>query len=370
MTAESPRQFLSYFHSLDHVVDLLKRAKRIIVVSGAGISVSAGIPDFRSKDGLYNTLNCEEIGIPSAELLFDLDFFDIDPQPFYKFAKCLLPSDAKPSACHRFLYSLQNRKKLLRNYTQNVDGLERRVGLTQLVECHGSMSSFRCTGAKCNKKQPLESVADNVRQGQVCFCQCGEVLKPEVTFFGEKLPKSLFTKIQKDVLKCDLLLVVGTSLKVEGSVHEVLRGINPSVPQVLINRDAVALPVSWSMGFDVSVLGQCDDVAHYLSARLEWESLEEDLDNHANATDATMPLVSGFNDSPCKVQAADPLCAVPSAAVAEGATSRPSKKRKSSGNAGDLIRLQHWTCVQDAERVWRVCKAGDGGPAVVTEGIH
>jgi NAD-dependent SIR2 family protein deacetylase len=143
------RQRLRDFNTLDHVVDRLRTARKIIVVSGAGISVSTGIPDFRSRDGLYNTLDCAKIGIPSAELLFDMGFFEIDPAPFYRFAPALLPAQhIRPSPCHRFLALLQSRKQLLRNYTQNVDGLERRAGVTQaaLMECHGSMATFKCTG--------------------------------------------------------------------------------------------------------------------------------------------------------------------------------------------------------------------------------
>ena len=108
----------------------------------------------------------------------------------------------------------------------------------------------------------------------MCYCPCGEVLKPSVTFFGEQLPTALFTAMGKDLPRCDLLLVIGTSLKVGGSVHEVLRGLPPHVPQVLINRDPVALPPSLSEGFDVTLLGQCDDIASYLCDRLDWGSLD------------------------------------------------------------------------------------------------
>ena len=136
-----PRIKLPCFSTLSHVVDAIKKSKKIIVITGAGISVSSGIPDFRSKDiGLYNTLDCELYNIPSAELLFDYEFFRIDAEPFYKFAGKLVPDDnLKPSPCHKFIASLEARGKLLRNYTQNVDGLERKAGISRVIECHGSM---------------------------------------------------------------------------------------------------------------------------------------------------------------------------------------------------------------------------------------
>ena len=136
-----PRIKLPSFSSVKHVIDAIKRCKKIIVITGAGISVSSGIPDFRSKDiGIYNTLDCELYNIPSAELLFDYEFFRIDAEPFYKFAKKLLPDESvKPSPCHNFIANLESRGKLLRNYTQNVDGLERKAGISRVIECHGSM---------------------------------------------------------------------------------------------------------------------------------------------------------------------------------------------------------------------------------------
>ena len=102
-------------------------------------------------------------------------------------------------------------------------------------------------------------------------------MKPSVTFFGERLPKSMFSYIQKDVPKCDLVLVVGTSLKVGGSVLEILREVGHSVPQILINRDEVLLPKEISTGFDVTLLGLCDDVSRYLCQRLGWiDSVPQD----------------------------------------------------------------------------------------------
>lgn len=103
------REPLSCFETIESVVEAIRHARRILVITGAGISVSCGIPDFRSKDhGIYNTLNCQEYDIPSPELLFDLEFFMIDPLPFYKFSRVLVPKmDITPSICHDFIATLQ-----------------------------------------------------------------------------------------------------------------------------------------------------------------------------------------------------------------------------------------------------------------------
>lgn len=266
------RKKLDSVSNVDDVLRLIEEAKKIIVITGAGISVSCGIPDFRSKGGLYNTLDCAAIGIPSAELLFDLEFFKIDPLPFYKYCPCLIPSDVTASPSHRFIALLEQKKKLLRNYSQNVDGIERRIGISNVIECHGSMNDFQCLSSSCKrKKTPLSEVIATIQEGKPCYCACGEVMKPTITFFGESLPSNFNRVMKKDVVQCDLILVMGTSLKVGGSVHEIMKQVSPSVPQILINKDAVNPPKSFSEGFDVSLLGACDDVVEYLCQRLEWE---------------------------------------------------------------------------------------------------
>ena len=111
-----------------------------------------------------------EIGIPSAELLFDLDYFEMDPDPFYKYAHKLMPNDTGPSLSHAFISMLEEKGKLLRNYTQNVDGLERKAGISRLVECHGSMDRFRCM--KCRKKVGRGAVVEEIAARRVPMCPC------------------------------------------------------------------------------------------------------------------------------------------------------------------------------------------------------
>ena len=150
------RPQLANISSVEDVINCLLTCRHIVLLTGAGISVSCGIPDFRSSNGIYNTVDCHELNIPSPELLFDLQFFQLDPLPFYRFSSVFysssLPSSATPSldssssSCspflpsrtHRFIASLEKKKRLLRNYTQNVDGIERIAGIRRLIECHGN----------------------------------------------------------------------------------------------------------------------------------------------------------------------------------------------------------------------------------------
>lgn len=171
-----------------------------------------------------------------------------------------------------FIRTLEKRKKLLRNYTQNVDGIEKLAGISaaKLVECHGSMHGFHCS--KCRKKGDYTTILHNlITNNELPICKCSNFMKPDIVFFGEALPSILEKRTSVDIITCDCVLVIGTSLKVGGSVVEFLKRLDPATPQILINRDQVGLPAKFSEGFDVSLLGSCDDVIEFLLHRLAWE---------------------------------------------------------------------------------------------------
>ncbi|CAM9234649.1 unnamed protein product [Scytosiphon promiscuus] len=271
LAAESggPRAVLPDFRSLDKLLGLLRTCKRVVVVTGAGISVSCGIPDFRSENGVYDLASRLDLGLSCAEDLFDLEFFVDDPEPFFKFAKVLYPGNYVPSLTHRFIKALEIRGKLLRNFTQNIDGLEAQVGLKKYVACHGSFLTASCL--KCKKKRTAGDIREEVMQQKVPRCpSCNGVVKPDITFFGEKLPASVKRAVEADNKKADLFLVLGTSLKVQ-PVSRILQFIPPHVPQVLVNRELIRPPRNISDGFDLHLLGDCDDVIRYLCDRLGWE---------------------------------------------------------------------------------------------------
>ena len=130
-----------------------------------------------------------------------------------------------------------------------MDGLERKTGMNHVLECHGTMAYFHCTGPKCKKKRSLKEIEEDLKRGEVVYCEsCDNVMKPGVTFFGETIPKAFDRCLAKDVPKVDLVVVIGTSLKVGGSVYELIRQIPDRVPQnkasAVVSQD-VRFGVAW-----------------------------------------------------------------------------------------------------------------------------
>jgi NAD-dependent SIR2 family protein deacetylase len=185
MSSRETRKQLKQFSTINDFLDLFEKAKKIVFITGAGVSVSCGIPDFRSASGIYNTMECQEIGIPSPELLFDLEFFLMDSAPFYKYAHNLMPTTRTPSPAHHFISLLESRKKLLRNYTQNIDGLEKISGQKKVIECHGSMDYFQCLD--CRKKIPRKEVHDTVMHREIPYCSsCKGIMVSEMKVKRER----------------------------------------------------------------------------------------------------------------------------------------------------------------------------------------
>jgi NAD-dependent SIR2 family protein deacetylase len=300
---------------VDAVAAALREAKHVLVLAGAGISTACGIPDFRSKDGLYALASElgleEEYGLPQPECLFDISFFDADPRAFFAFAARLLPPRGgfHPSFAHVFIRELERRGKLLTCYTQNIDGIERACGVTakRIVQCHGTMATAQCR--ECGARCALEAIRADVEGGRIARCRapstrraappqragarrsgrkrkrpeeppaafrlppfdaalCGGVIKPDVTFFGEPLNSAVGRRLTLDRAKVDLVLVLGTSLSVS-PISDVIRFIPTHVPKVLINRERV-VPRGAPDGFAAELLGDCDAVVAALAAKAQW----------------------------------------------------------------------------------------------------
>lgn len=241
---------------------------RVVVMAGAGISTPSGIPDFRSPgSGLYD--NLQQYDLPYAEAIFEMSFFHHNPNPFFALAKELYPGNYRPNLTHHFVYLLHKKGQLLRMYTQNIDGLERLAGIPpeMLVEAHGTFATATCTA--CLRKYEGKDLRPDVMSGTVPKCPtCKGVVKPDIVFFGEELPRHFFKYIT-DFPLADLLIIMGTSLEVE-PFASLAGAVRSSVPRLLINRDLVG-PFTWSRRpNDVVQLGDVVSGVQALVDALGW----------------------------------------------------------------------------------------------------
>ncbi|EAL62496.1 NAD(+)-dependent deacetylase, silent information regulator protein family protein [Dictyostelium discoideum AX4] len=254
--------------TFEKVCQLFESSKNIVIITGAGVSVSCGIPDFRSKGGVYETIE-KKYNLPRPESLFDIHYLRANPLPFFEFAKEIFPGNHKPSPTHSFIKLLDEKGKLLRNYTQNIDTLEHVAGIDRekLVNCHGSFSTATCI--TCKLTVDGTTIRDTIMKMEIPLCQqCNDgqsFMKPDIVFFGENLPDRFDQCVLKDVKDIDLLIVMGSSLQVQ-PVSLLPDIVDKQIPQILINRELVAQPHE----FDYVYLGDCDQFVQDLLNKVKW----------------------------------------------------------------------------------------------------
>ncbi|CRK21063.1 hypothetical protein BN1708_003402 [Verticillium longisporum] len=330
------RAKLPSHNSLDDAVALLTRSRNIMVITGAGISTSLGIPDFRSKKtGLYAQLEHMGLAVHDPQEVFDINVFRDDPTIFYTVAKDIIVNTDRYSPTHAFIAMLDRMGKLLTNYTQNIDNVEARAGINpdRIIQCHGSFATASCL--ECGYNCPGEDIFPAIHAKQIPRCpKCvaqlqaereqqqqrrrrpgrppkrgnaakrpyaprrrsghdnrsddsdvdddipqGGVMKPDITFFGEGLPDAFGRRLAgHDRDRVDLVLVIGTSLKVT-PVSEIVSWLPPHVPQLCISLD----PIN-HINFDIDLLGHCDVVVAELCRRAGWD-LRHDMVPRGQAVD-------------------------------------------------------------------------------------
>lgn len=272
--------------------------KNIAILCGAGLSTPCGIPDFRSPEtGIFS--NLEEYNLPYPEAMFDCDYFQENPNPFYDFSRKILKNllEAKPSKAHYFIKLLENKNLLTRVYSQNIDSLEEKAGVDEKLVCcvHGSLKRAYCI--ECRHAVETDSVITQIMNKQIPKCpQCSGLVKPAIVFYGEPLPKDFENCLLQDQLKIDLLIIMGTSLTVY-PVSYVADVVKPGIPRLLLNKTIIGkfLPKpdlgeasshssssSWGMERhvlnkngryqDVFYQGTCDSGCLRLIELLGWQS--------------------------------------------------------------------------------------------------
>ncbi|XP_050814268.1 NAD-dependent protein deacetylase sirtuin-1 isoform X3 [Gopherus flavomarginatus] len=474
-------------NTIEDAMKLLQECKKIIVLTGAGVSVSCGIPDFRSRDGIYARLAVDFPDLPDPQAMFDIEYFRKDPRPFFKFAKEIYPGQFQPSLCHKFIALMDKEGKLLRNYTQNIDTLEQVAGIQRIIQCHGSFATASCL--ICKYKVDCEAVRGDIfNQGQLqCFCRpkgepqlaalrwqfysrhivlqwqfgsrsfppsgregpaaeepevpplsvccpkyllaalvpgagpvplnvprkfgsvwvkfdkqhmthelyCVQdykwepaaatskkdysavvprcprcppdeplaIMKPEIVFFGENLPEQFHRAMKYDKDEVDLLIVIGSSLKVR-PVALIPSSIPHEVPQILINREP--LP---HLHFDVELLGDCDVIINELCQRLGGEytklcynsvklseitekpsRMHKELEMHSAELPPTPLKISEDSSSPNRMTPPDPLVVL-SEHPAEGKAENADPPSESKGNCMEDKLQEVHACSENSESI-------------------
>jgi NAD-dependent deacetylase len=191
------------------LAELIREADATVALTGAGISVPSGIPDFRSPGtGLWSKVDPMEVA--------HIDVFQRDPERFWSFygRRFQTLESKRPNRAHEVLAELERAGLVDAVITQNIDRLHGKAGSAEVIEVHGSIASSSCLA--CGGTYPLEDVRGRHAEAadDVPRCDCGEPLKPDVVLFGELLPIEAFARAERLAASADLMLCVGSSLEV------------------------------------------------------------------------------------------------------------------------------------------------------------
>ena len=189
---------------------LIEKSSRIVFFGGAGVSTESGIPDFRSKDGLYNQHDVKFDAF-SPEYLLSIDCLWEHPKVFYEFYRQKLDvRGIEPNITHKRLADLEQKGKLSAVITQNIDGLHQKAGSVNVYEVHGTTEKNFCSA--CATRYPATFIFDSSEDIPHCTRPgCRGTVRPEVTLYGESLPKDAWQNSIDALSKADLLIIGGTS---------------------------------------------------------------------------------------------------------------------------------------------------------------
>jgi len=240
----------------EEAIEYINKAKKILVICGAGISTNSGISDFRSSNGIFAQIK-QKYHLSKPDDIFDIDSFRKNPGIFFEIFKPIHESmlNAKPTSTHMFIKYLEDIGKLMAVYTQNIDNLELKAGIKNVYQCHGSISTSICQNKSCNATYSMETSYESY----ICkSCNKG-ILKPSIVFYGENINHHY--SIIEDAKQCDLLLIMGTSLRVNpiAFIPSILKDY---IPIIIINKEPIQ--INNPNQKIISLIGDCDFMVNQL----------------------------------------------------------------------------------------------------------
>lgn len=212
-------------HALANAAEIIRKSRRTIAFTGAGISVESGIPPFRGPGGLWSVYD------PAK---FEMNFFRKHPEESWVLIKKLFYDElgrARPNTAHRTLAELEQQGLLQAVVTQNIDGLHQKAGSGTVYEYHGSTESMQCM--KCREHFPASTIGLDLLPPPCPAC--GGVLKPDIVFFSEPIPEDVHRAATIEARQCEVCLVVGTT----GEVMPACR-----IPYVAKNSGATVIEIN------------------------------------------------------------------------------------------------------------------------------
>ena len=195
---------------IKQLADMINKSNHIVFFGGAGVSTESGVKDYRSKDGLYNTV--KDYGV-SPETILSHTFFFEHTDIFYDFYRKYFIIEAEPNSAHRALARLEEMGKQKAVVTQNIDGLHQKAGSKNVIELHGTAGEFYCTG--CSADGNADEILKEIKDKKLPKCpNCGGVMKPKVVLYEEALYEGVAEAAVDNISNSDMLIVGGTSLAV------------------------------------------------------------------------------------------------------------------------------------------------------------
>lgn len=195
---------------IEQFAEMIKESNNIVFFGGAGVSTESGVKDYRSSDGLYNTV--KDYGVSPEEILSHTFFFE-HPDIFYDFYRKYFIINVEPNNAHTSLFELEKIGKLKAVITQNIDGLHQRAGSKNVIELHGTAKEFYCSD--CHKEADNNEIIETIKDGNIPKCKyCGGIMKPKVVLYEEQLYDGVAERAISYIENADMLIVGGTSLAV------------------------------------------------------------------------------------------------------------------------------------------------------------
>lgn len=216
--------------------EYILESNKIVFFGGAGVSTASGIPDFRSKDGLYNQKDVQ-FDRYNPEYLLSRECLYNNPKVFYEFYRQKMDTrNIEPNITHKVLAKMEEIGKLKAIVTQNIDGLHQKAGSKNVYEIHGTTSKNYCS--KCNKQYDKDYIFNSKDLIPKCTePNCDGMIRPDVTLYGEELPNEAVNKAIKAIQEADCLIIAGTSLSVYPAADYISEFMGKHI--IVINNDPI-----------------------------------------------------------------------------------------------------------------------------------